>query len=154
MAFLGAALLLGLVAWPTASASQGCRPTPPDARGPFYGPGQRVCASVGRGYALTGRVLGAPACQPVPGARLEFWLAGPDGRYGDDYRASVVADASGACRFESHLPPAYAGRVRHVHVRASAPGYRALVTQHYAVPEPRGRAWIWCGDVKAESRRC
>lgn len=138
MAFLSVALWLGLLAWPAAGASLGCAPTAGDALGPFYRPGAPVRASVGRGYVLSGRVLAAPVCRPVPGARLEFWLAGPDGRYGDDYRATVLTDASGAYRFESHFPPAYAGRPPHLHVRASAPGYRVLVTQHYPRPGATG----------------
>jgi protocatechuate 3,4-dioxygenase beta subunit len=61
-------------------------------------------------------------------------LAGPDGRYGDAYRATVFADAEGAYRFESHFPPAYGGRPPHIHLRVSAAGYRILVTQHYPRP--------------------
>jgi protocatechuate 3,4-dioxygenase beta subunit len=135
VAFAGAFLVvLGL------AAQQPCVPTRPDALGPFYRPGAPVRASVGRGYVLSGRVLGAPDCRPVPGARLEFWLAGPDGRYGDAYRATVVADPSGAYRFESHFPPGYGGRPPHIHVRVTAPGYRVLVTQHYPRPgTPEGR---------------
>ncbi len=117
------------------TAGEACAPTRPDALGPFYRPGAPVRNVVGRGYVLTGRVLGAPDCRPVPGARVEFWLAGPDGRYADAYRATVVADAEGSYRFESHFPPAYGGRPPHIHVRVSAPGYRTLVTQHY--PRPR-----------------
>lgn len=117
-----------------AAGSAACVPTRPDALGPFYRPNAPVRTSVGRGYVLSGRVLGAPDCRPVPRARLEFWLAGPDGRYGDAFRATVVADELGAYRFESHFPPAYAGRPPHIHVRVSAPGYRVLVTQHYPRP--------------------
>ncbi|MCS7235276.1 MAG: intradiol ring-cleavage dioxygenase [Armatimonadota bacterium] len=130
--------LLAVQAATPAAGAPACVPTPPDALGPFYRPGAPMRSSVGRGYVLAGRVLGAPTCQPLPGARLEFWLAGPDGRYGDGYRATVVADPSGAYRFESHFPPPYAGRPPHIHVRASAPGYRVLVTQHYPRPGTTG----------------
>jgi len=116
-----------------------CVPTRPDALGPFYRPGAPVRTSVGKGYVLSGRVLAAARCLPVPGARLEFWLAGPDGRYGDAYRATVFADAGGGYRFESHFPPAYGGRPPHIHLRVSAVGYRTLVTQHYPRPgDPEG----------------
>lgn len=116
------------------AAQERCVPTREDALGPFYRPGAPLRSSVGRGYVLTGRVLGAPTCRPVPGARLEFWLAGPDGRYGDAYRATVLADDAGAYRFESHFPPSYGARPPHIHVRVSAAGYRTLVTQHYPSP--------------------
>jgi protocatechuate 3,4-dioxygenase beta subunit len=65
------------------------------------------------------------------GARIEFWLTGPDGRYDDDHRAAVISGQSGAYRFESNFPVSYASRPPHIHVRVTAPGYRTLVTQHY-----------------------
>ncbi len=121
----------------SATSAQPCVPTRADALGPFYRPGAPVRNMVGHGYVLTGRVLAAPDCRPVPGARIEFWLAGPDGRYADAYRATVVADAEGRYRFQSHFPPAYGARPPHIHVRVSAPGYRTLVTQHYPRPGTR-----------------
>jgi hypothetical protein len=109
----------------------GCPPTAADALGPFYTPGAPARNAVGTGYTLTGRVLTAEGCLPVPGARIEAWMAGPDGEYADAYRASFVSGADGAYRFESHAPPAYEGRPPHIHLRVSAPGHAPLVTQHY-----------------------
>jgi protocatechuate 3,4-dioxygenase beta subunit len=43
--------------------------------GPFYEPGAPVRTRVGSGYELSGRVLAAKACKPIPNARIEFWLA-------------------------------------------------------------------------------
>jgi protocatechuate 3,4-dioxygenase beta subunit len=108
-----------------------CRPTPPDGLGPFYEPGAPQRRSVGEGYRLSGRVQSAEDCTTIPGAQIEFWLAGPDGEYSDEYRATMAADSEGAYSFESHPPPAYAGRPPHIHVRVSAEGYQTLVTQHY-----------------------
>jgi protocatechuate 3,4-dioxygenase beta subunit len=68
----------------------------------------------------------------IPDATIEFWLAGPDGAYADEYRATVIVDQNGAYRFESHAPPPYSGRPPHIHVRVTAPGYQELVTQHYS----------------------
>jgi len=113
------------------SAQEALRPTPSDALGPFYEPGAPVRASVGQGYQLAGRVLSSRDGSALPGAVLEMWLAGPDGEYSDDYRATVIADAEGRYRFTSHPPPPYAGRPPHIHLRVSASGHSTLVTQHY-----------------------
>ena len=58
-----------------AGSSADCKPTQPDMLGPFYEPGAPVRTRVGSGYELSGRVLAAKACKPIPNARIEFWLA-------------------------------------------------------------------------------
>ena len=85
---------------------------------------------MGEGYVLSG-VARSSDCSLIAGARIEFWLAGPDGRYDDEHRATLISDGSGAYSFQSNFPPAYGGRPPHIHVRVSAPGCKALVTQHY-----------------------
>lgn len=129
-ALLTVALLLpaGLLAAPPERV---CKPTEEDALGPFYRPGAPVRSKVGTGYLLEGTVRSAPDCAPVPRARIEFWLAGPDGGYGDPFRATVITDNSGRYRFESHYPPPYSGRPSHIHIRVTAAGFGELVTQHY-----------------------
>lgn len=116
------------------SHAAGCRPTAPDMLGPFYKPDAPVRSSVGKGYVLRGTVRSSTDCSPVPGAAIELWLAGPDGEYDDEHRATIVPDASGSYRIESNVPQPYSGRPPHIHLRVSAPGFRTLVTQHY--PEP------------------
>ena len=108
-----------------------CEPTPPDMLGPYYEPDAPDRTSVGSGYVLTGAVLAAGSCEPIPDARIEFWLANPEGEYDDAHRATVPAGAGGTYRFESNVPVSYGGRPPHIHVRVTAPGYRELVTQHY-----------------------
>ena len=124
-------VLLAVSGAAVVSAQEALRPTPSDALGPFYEPGAPVRASVGQGYLLAGRVLSSRDGSALPGAVLELWLAGPDGEYSDDYRATVIADAEGRYRFTSHPPPPYAGRPPHIHLRVSAEGHATLVTQHY-----------------------
>jgi protocatechuate 3,4-dioxygenase beta subunit len=111
-----------------------CEPTPPDALGPFYKPEAPLRTSVGKGYILAGAVKSSTDCSPIAGARLEFWLAGPNGQYDDDHRATIVTDDEGRYQFESTVPPPYSGRPAHIHIRASAPGSKTLVTQHYPAP--------------------
>jgi len=114
-------------------AASRCAPTRADALGPFYEPGAPVRRKVGTGYVLSGRVL-TTGCRAIGRARIELWLANPRGEYDDAHRATVVAARDGRYRFESNRPPSYESRPPHIHIRVSARGYRALVTQHY----PRG----------------
>lgn len=124
-----AAGLTGVSSAPQAAPT--CRPTPPDALGPFYEPGAPIRSKVGTGYVLSGRVLGAGTCRAIPRARIEFWLVNPQGRYDDAHRATVIAGLRGAYRFRSNKPIAYGSRPPHIHVRVTARGYRTLVTQQY-----------------------
>ena len=114
-------------------AAPACPPTSGDMLGPFYEPNAPVRSKVGTGHVLRGTVRSAADCRAIPGARVELWLAGPDG-YDDAHRATVIADAEGAYRFESERPRPYERRPPHIHVRVAHPGYRTLVTQHYPQP--------------------
>ena len=127
--FLLMPLLIGL-AVAAGNGEEKCEPTEQQAMGPFYKPGAPERTSVGQGYVLSGQVK-STTCRPIPGAQLEFWLAAPDGNYDDAHRATMFADDSGTYRFESNFPPQYSSRPPHIHMRISAPGYQALVTQHY-----------------------
>jgi protocatechuate 3,4-dioxygenase beta subunit len=118
-----------------------CSPSEPDALGPFYKPDAPVRSRVGKGYVLTGTVRSAADCTPLPSAKVELWMAGPDGEYADAYRATLFTDSIGSFRFESHIPPAYYGRPQHIHLRVSAAGFRTLVTQHY--PEKGNTAEVF-----------
>jgi protocatechuate 3,4-dioxygenase beta subunit len=111
-------------------AAPACLPTPEDMLGPFYEPNAPVRTKVGTGHVLRGTVRSAADCRAIPGARVELWLAGPNG-YDDAHRATVLADAEGAYRFESERPGPFERRPPHIHVRVAHPGYRTLVTQHY-----------------------
>ena len=108
-----------------------CKPTQPDMLGPFYESGAPVRTSVGSGYVLSGTVLSAKECKPIPSAQIEFWLANTRGDYDDAHRATVFAGERGEYRLESNVPVSYGGRPPHIHVRVTAPGYEELVTQHY-----------------------
>jgi len=131
--FSASAALLQVVCLmvPAADGSERCTPTRPDTLGPFYKADAPQRSSVGKGYLLTGRVKSSADCSPIKAARIEFWMAGPDGDYADRYRATISSDQAGAYRFESHFPPPYYGRPPHIHIKVSAEGFRTLVTQHY-----------------------
>lgn len=120
-----------------AGQDKSCTPTEPDMLGPFYKPGAPVRSNVGKGYVLSGVVKSSVACTPIRGAKIEFWLAGPDGKYDDAHRATIFSDERGSYRFESNVPVPYFGRPPHIHVMISAKGFKTLITQHY--PE-KGKA--------------
>ena len=118
--------------------SIGCTPTVPDAQGPFYKPKAPIRNSVGKGYALSGKVMSSTDCGPILHAKVELWMAGPDGEYKDDFRATLTIDDSGEYQFESHRPPSYLSRPPHIHIRVTAEGFKTLTTQHY--PEKGSRS--------------
>ena len=114
-----------------ATAAWKCTPTPQDEIGPFYRPNAPVRSKLGEGYVLKGTVRSAATCQPIPGARIEFWQTGPDGKYADAYRATIIADRQGRYRLTTSRPPPYAPRPSHIHILVDVRGYAGLITQHY-----------------------
>jgi protocatechuate 3,4-dioxygenase beta subunit len=108
-----------------------CEPTPPDLLGPFYQPNAPERNQVGTGYLLTGEIKSAVTCKSISGAKVEIWMAGPDGQYGNQWRATIFSDKDGTYHFSSHLPGPYGGRPPHLHMIISAPGFKELTTQHY-----------------------
>lgn len=123
-----AALALGTVG---AAPPARCAPTRPDMLGPFYTPNAPERGQTGRGLVVSGHVRSAGDCAPLPGARIEWWSANPQGDYDDEHRATQIVDGQGRYRYETDFPGRYPGRPPHVHVRISAPGHRLLVTQLY-----------------------
>ncbi len=127
-------LLPGCVKEPPSPRS-GFQPTQYEEMGPFYRPNAPVRDRVGRGYELSGTVLSSGDCQPIPKARIEFWLVNPQGEYDDAHRATLFADRKGRYRFESKRPTNYVGRKPHIHIMATAAGYEQLITQHYPLED-------------------
>ena len=111
--------------------SADCPPTEPDSLGPYYQPGAPERSSVGKGYFLKGIVKSSADCSFVRGAKIEFWMTGPDGEYDDNHRATVYSDSNGNYSFESNSPKGYLWRPPHIHVQVTADGYKKLITQHY-----------------------
>ena len=114
-----------------AGQDKSCTPTEPVMLGPFYKPDAPIRSSVGKGYLLSGVVKSSVGCAPIKGARIEWWLAGPNGKYDDEHRATIFSDEKGSYRFESNVPGPYFGRPPHIHIKVSARGFTTLITQHY-----------------------
>ena len=108
-----------------------CAPTPADADGPFYRANAPRRNSIGTGYLLLGEVKSAADCAPIAGARIEIWMTGPDGRYDDRWRATLISRPDGRYYLQSHFPPPYGSRPPHIHLLVNAPGFAELITQHF-----------------------
>ena len=111
-----------------------CSPTPPMLEGTHFKPVTQEQVDVGQGLVVHGRVLAAPDCRPVPGARIAHWQAGEKGRYVDHLRAWLVSDVDGSYHFETEWPGL---PVPHIHFTVTAEGYRPVTTQ-------------WVGDEPVE----
>ncbi len=131
-----------------ATPACGDDPTPPQTSGPFYRLNSPERTSLlepgfaGMPIMLTGQVL-STSCQPIAGARLEFWHTNAHGEYdnvGNTFRGSQFADADGRYQLETIAPGIYPGRTRHIHVRIKSPNQPtdqpALTTQLYFPDEP------------------
>ena len=116
---------------PVQAAEYACQPTRPDGQGPFYRAGAPVRNKVGKGYLLHGTVKSARDCRVLPGAKIEIWMNGPAGKYGNDWWATLYSNKWGNYAFESHVPVPYGSRPPHIHMIVNAPGYEELITQHY-----------------------
>ena len=134
--------------WPGSAQGQAqCRPTRPDAQGPFYrtgAPGRAAIAAPeepGVRLIIRGRVLAADCTTPLAGAVLDVWQADAGGAYHDDrLRGRIRADTGGRYEILSIRPGAYridgGRRPAHVHFTISREGYRPLTTQLYFAGDP------------------
>ncbi len=107
-----------------------CKPTPGITLDTNYTPTAPKRASVGSGFVLTGTVRGSDDCQPIAGATVELWLAGPKGDTAD-LRGTVVADKNGRYRFQSPFPFATGGPPPHIHMNVDADGYLPIQTEYF-----------------------
>lgn len=112
--------------------------------GPFYTPDTPQRTSLlepgmaGTRLRVSGYVYDT-ACQPVPGALLDFWHCDNAGVYdnlGYRLRGHQFADDEGRFTLETIVPGLYTGRTRHIHVKAQAPNQPVLTTQLYFPDEP------------------
>jgi protocatechuate 3,4-dioxygenase beta subunit len=111
-----------------APAAGRCPLTQGDGGDPFYKPNTPVRPHVGTGFVLTGIVRSGIDCSALKGARVEFWLRGPNGQYDDVHRGTVITDGDGRYRFESNFPGGGDVLQPHIHLRVAVPGFRTLTT--------------------------
>ena len=114
------------------------RLTPSSTEGPYYMPNPPENSSLagdlpGTRLLLTGFVLDEN-CQPISGARVDFWQADSQGVYdnaGYTLRGYQTTGEDGSYRLETVIPGQYPGRTEHIHVKVQAPGGPELTSQLY-----------------------
>lgn len=98
--------------------------------GPYYkaNPPQnatlRTVGVTGTPLTLTGYVV-SKSCQPIAGAKLDFWQADGSGNYdnsGYTLRGWQLTDANGAYKLETVIPGLYPGRTEHIHFKVTVNG--------------------------------
>ena len=115
-----------LLLLPVISFAADCTPTPHQTTGTHYKPVTTEKINVGEGLLVKGKVLSAPDCKPVAGARVAHWQAGEEGRYIDRLRAWLTTDSKGRFEFTTEWPNM---QTPHIHFIVTAPGYKTLETQ-------------------------
>jgi protocatechuate 3,4-dioxygenase beta subunit len=126
--------------------------TSANMEGPYYTPG-----SPQRDSLLEPGMTGTPIliyggvfdqdCNPVPGAKVDFWQADANGVYdnaGYRLRGHVLTGADGFYAIETIAPGLYTGRPEHIHVKVFAPDGRELLTTQLYFPGSENSA-----DVQA-----
>ncbi len=123
-------------------------PTPSATEGPYFKASSPERVSLvepgmeGQRLILTGYVVDT-RCNPIPGARLEFWQADAAGVYdnqGYRLRGHQFADVAGRYRLETIVPGEYPGRTPHIHVKVIPPGGPELTSQLYLPGDARNQA--------------
>lgn len=112
--------------------------TPASTEGPYYSPNPPEDSNLaddlpGTRLLLTGYVLD-PNCQPIAGARVDFWQANSTGVYdnsGYTLRGYQRTATDGSYRLDTVIPGQYPGRTEHIHVKVQAPGGPELTSQLY-----------------------
>lgn len=115
-------------------------PTSRNQEGPFYKAGSPERESLieesmpGTPILIMGRVFDQD-CNPLPGVKVDFWLANVEGEYdnvGYTLRGHQFTNENGFYSIESIEPTPYTGRPSHIHVKLFAPnGNELLTTQMY-----------------------
>jgi protocatechuate 3,4-dioxygenase beta subunit len=113
--------------------------------GPYYKPDTPERNSLleegmpGTRLILVGYVLDQN-CQPLAGARLDFWQADANGEYdnaGYRLRGHQFADAQGRYYLETILPGLYSSRpIEHIHVKIQPQGGMEVTSQLYFSQQP------------------
>ena len=116
--------------------------TQAQTEGPYYipdSPERRNLVEEGMGgtpLVITGRVFGRH-CQPVAGAKVDFWQTDDQGQYdnsGYRLRGHQFSDENGNYTLETILPGEYPGRTSHIHVKVFAPDGSELLTTQIYIP--------------------
>jgi len=110
--------------------------TPAQMEGPYYTPGSPERPVLvepgipGEPLLVTGVVMNSN-CEPIAGARVDFWQADGAGEYdntGYQLRGHQFTGPDGSYHLETVIPGVYSGRTPHIHVKIFASDGRELLT--------------------------
>jgi protocatechuate 3,4-dioxygenase beta subunit len=114
--------------------------TSPNMEGPYYTSGSPQRTTLiepgmpGVPLLILGRVFDGE-CNPVAGAKVDFWQADMNGVYdnaGYTLRGHAITNEDGYYEIETIEPGPYTGRPPHIHVKVFSPqGRETLTTQLY-----------------------
>lgn len=119
-----ASVLLILAASPV--LARDCTPTVAMTGGTHYKPVTIHKEDIGKGLFVSGRILSAIDCKPIPNAKIAHWQAGENGQYQDRLRAYLFSDNKGRYHFHTEWP---AAMVAHIHFIVSADEFESVGTQ-------------------------
>jgi protocatechuate 3,4-dioxygenase beta subunit len=125
-------LVLVVITLTGGPAAAQCKPTPGNVLDGSYRPVAPRRANVGSGFVLTGTVRASSDCLPIPGATVEFWMAGPSG-YSERLRGTVVADRSGRYRFQCPFPVSRGGPPPHIHMNVAQDAFLPIQTEFFPI---------------------
>lgn len=127
LATLGGGLAFGL---PRILRAETCETTARQPiEGPYYLGDPRDTNDTGDGLVVSGRVVDAATCAPIPGAVIVRWHANREGVYEEYYRARMTIGGDGSYKMSTQAPGAYANLDPHIHWYVVADGYAPLTTQ-------------------------
>jgi protocatechuate 3,4-dioxygenase beta subunit len=129
-----------------------CGLSAPATEGPYYVSGTTELKDGNLNYdnlsgtkvRISGYIYeGATGTVPVSGAKIEIWHADDSGSYHPESNGSitkyttsqislrgyVLSDANGYYSYTTIAPGKYEGRARHLHIKASAEGYKTITSQ-------------------------
>ncbi len=118
--------LLVMITAPLGVLADSCEPTPHRSTGTHYKPVTEEKINISKGLIVSGQILAAPNCTPIPNAKIAHWQGGEQGRYQDYLRAYMFSDEEGKFEFETEWPNM---PTPHIHFIVTADGYEKLETQ-------------------------
>jgi protocatechuate 3,4-dioxygenase beta subunit len=146
--FMGSCAALGLFPFAQTVASPACVPAVTNILGPAYRRGapmrSRLCPpeEAGTPLAMSGRVVDALSCKPLPGTLIDVWQVDANGNYDMDsaayrLRGKFQSAKDGRYAFETIEPVPYGRRPRHIHYLVTREGYEPRITQCYFAGDER-----------------
>ena len=108
------------------SIAEQCQPTDAGAGAPNASSDAQPATP----QVLSGSVRSSAGCEPIAGAKIEFWPAGPQAAQPE----TLFVGADGHYNLQCDLPDADTDSAGYIYLRVSADGYDTLTTQY--TPRP------------------